>query len=107
LVVQVPTACEVIFDADISIVNAVSNSGFCPSSEVNVQSISVGTGGTAVVQTSSMNDFLPWPLVYELPPFPTTLDRTLVKVKSSAELCASDERTVTRILYNHVVQYTL
>jgi len=89
----------------------VVNPAVSPSQEIDADDVSLNVNCPVVCVESTRelptDGFLIWPLVYELPPFPAIVTRALVMAKSSAELSASTHRIVTRILYDHIVQYTL
>ena len=76
------------------------------SSSVSISS-AVFASDSAVVGTARTARFIPWPLVYDLPPFPGDLHRTLMQARSTSEITAATHRLVIRILYEQIVQYTL
>jgi len=52
-------------------------------------------------------DCLQWPLVYQLPPFSGPHLCILVEAKSAVDFNRAEHCLVTRLLYNHMNQYTL
>jgi hypothetical protein len=78
---QVPINVEVL-NPGAQIVGAISNE---PETSVFDRSMGCMQVVASASVASSADDYLTWPLVFELPQFPSILDRTLLKVKSSAE----------------------
>ena len=88
-------------------------SGIVPSgpdmtaSTSNTENLDLSVSSALTAGESSEGEFLPWPLVYQLPRIPPSILAVLVNAKSSVDLDISTQRLVVRLRYDNMVQYTM